>query len=159
MTTYYEQVKINARRVSLMTILAFTSACSSVEPIGNNAKPPIPPSECNVQVYATEAQAKEHGTIEEMCVIEGTSSGSFVHTPATAIKKHKNKACGCGADKVYVQSRQPMGMDVASVSMVAFRFVEQAPQARPDSETIRRAKLCQQKGGIWINDICQLEIL
>jgi hypothetical protein len=78
---------------------------------------------CHVTVYQTEAQAKKHGEIEELCIIMGTSSGSFSHTVRTAIDKHKDKACACGATDVYVQSRQHSGLDVASVTMVAFRFV------------------------------------
>lgn len=45
------------------------------------------------------------------------------HTSATAIEKHKGKACSCGANAVYVQSRHdPGGLDLATVTMVAFRY-------------------------------------
>ncbi|OQA30070.1 MAG: hypothetical protein BWY57_03064 [Betaproteobacteria bacterium ADurb.Bin341] len=47
---------------------------------------------------------------------------SFVHTVATAIEKHKNKACACGATDVYIQSRIETGWDIAQVTMVAFRY-------------------------------------
>lgn len=137
--------------------LVLASGCSAVQPLGQAGVPPISGSQCSVTVYATEAQARRHGEIEEVCIIEGTSSGSFVHTPDTAISKHKNKACGCGVDNVYVQSRQPMGMGVASVSMVAFRYVEgTAPKL--ESDVLRKARLCQARDGIWVNDSCMIEI-
>jgi len=79
---------------------------------------------CTVTVYATEAQAKKVGELMEVCVIDGTSSGSLRHSPETAIKKHAKKACRCGINQVYVQSRSRMGWGVAKVSMVGFKFVE-----------------------------------
>lgn len=108
------------RRLFAIAVVVASSACSSVQMIGGKTYPSVPKSECSVDVDQTEAQAKKLGKLIELCVIEGTSSGSFAHTAATAIRKHKDKACRCGATKVYVQSRQPMGMSVASVSMVCF---------------------------------------
>lgn len=50
-----------------------------------------------------------------------------------------------------------MGMGVASVSMVAFRYVEgTAPEL--ESEVFRKARLCQERDGIWVNDSCMIEI-
>lgn len=86
--------------------------------------PPIAREACTVKVYATITQATKGGAIEELCVINGTSSGSFRHTIQTAIDKHKHKACACGADKVYIQSQTQSGMDVATVTMIAFRYAE-----------------------------------
>lgn len=54
------------------------------------------------KVFSSLESAKANGEIEELCIITGTSSGSFSHTVATAIKKHKNKACEYGADNVYI---------------------------------------------------------
>ena len=125
------------RAVSILAILV-GSSCSSVQPIGNVQIAPIPISDCNVTVYATEAQARKHGESEEVCIIEGTSSGGFVHTPDAAIAKHKNKACQCGVENVYIQSRQPMDMDVVSVSMVAFRYF-QISQPETRGEAFRKA--------------------
>ena len=76
-------------------------------------------------IYQTEADAEKRGQINELCVIEGTSSGSFKHTPETAIRKHAKKACECNANKVYVQSRSPMDWGVAKASMVAFKWVNE----------------------------------
>lgn len=144
-------------RAAPILIILVASGCSSVQPIGNIQLAPIPISNCSVTVHATEAQARQYGEIEEVCIIEGTSSGGFVHTPDVAIGKHKNKACECGVENVYIQSRQPMGMDVASVSMVAFRYF-QISQPETGAEAFRKAKLCQGRGGVWVNDACQIEI-
>ena len=97
--------------------------CSSVEPIGDSRMHSPGPATCNVRVYQTYQQAIQPGPIEELCIINGTSSGSFSHTVQTAINKHKNKACGCGATNVYIQSRSDSGWDVATVSLVAFRYI------------------------------------
>ena len=94
--------------------------CSSVEIISQEA--PISDDKCQVKVYQTQAQALKGGPIEELCIITGTSSGSFSHTIATAINKHKTKACGCGATNVYIESRQHTGLDLASVTLIAFRY-------------------------------------
>lgn len=142
---------------ALPLAIVLISGCSSVQPIGGNQASSIPEGLCNVTVYNTEAQARRNGNLEEVCIIEGTSSGSFFHTTATAIAKHKDKACGCGVDNVYVQSRQPMGMSVASVSMVAFRYIEGANE-KMDDEILRKARLCQDRDGVWVNDSCMVEI-
>ena len=108
-----------------MVGLAIFSACSSVEPISDSPLSPVNPATCNVTVHPTYQQATKSGPIEELCIINGTSSGSFSHTVQTAINKHKSKACACGATNVYIQSRSDSGLDVATVSLVAFRYVEQ----------------------------------
>lgn len=100
--------------------------CSSVQIIDPSGSA-IPTHDCQVTVYATEAQAMKQGPIEELCVINGTSSGGFRHTIAAAIEKHKSKACACGAKNVYVQSQTQSGLDVATVTLVAFRY----PAANP----------------------------
>lgn len=107
--------------------LTSITSCSSVEAIEGSVAPPISPEACEVNVHQTYQQAIKQGPIEELCVINGTSSGSFSHTVATAIKKHKDKACGCGAKDVYIQSQTRSGMDVATVTLVAFRYVEKPP--------------------------------
>lgn len=77
---------------------------------------------CDVRVYQTYQAAIRQGPIEELCVITGTSYMSFVHTSAVAIEKHKHKACSCGANAVYVQSRHDSGgWDLSTVTLVAFR--------------------------------------
>ena len=32
------------------------------------------------------------------------------------------------------------------------------PPKSPSAETIKRAKVCQKKGGVWINDTCQIDV-
>jgi hypothetical protein len=80
---------------------------------------------CEVTVYLTRAQATANGDIEEMCIINGTTSGSFRHTIDNAIAMHKDKTCECGATNVYVESRSDTGTGLATVSMIAFEFVDE----------------------------------
>jgi hypothetical protein len=87
--------------------------------------PAVPAGQCQVRVFLSKDQALKLGEIEELCVISGSSSGSFVHTPEVAINKHKTKACQCGGTNVYVRSESPGGLGVATASMVAFRYVEE----------------------------------
>jgi hypothetical protein len=105
-----------------MFIAVCLAGCSSVTPIPDEEWVFNYGEGCSVKVYQTEADAKKDGDLVELCVIEGTSSMSFKHTPETAIKKHAKKACDCSANKVYVQSRSPMGVGVATASMVAFKW-------------------------------------
>ena len=107
---------------TLVTAIALAlSGCTTVQMMGD-ASPAIAPGACNVTVYFTLNQALKKGPIDELCVISGTSSGSFSHTVATAIDKNKDKACACGATNVYIESRREGTFDVASVTMVAFKF-------------------------------------
>jgi hypothetical protein len=99
--------------------------CSSIESIGDSPVHSARLETCNVTVYQTYQQAIRLGPIEELCIINGTSSGGFSHTVQTAINKHKSKACRCGATNVYIQSRSDSGWDVATVSLVAFRYLAQ----------------------------------
>ena len=105
------------------------AGCSSVEII--SSEPAISESACQVKVYQTHAQALKGGDIEELCIITGTSSGSFSHTVATAVEKHKGKACACGARDVYIESRTQTGWDIASVTLVAFRYTNRKPAGSP----------------------------
>nr|MBL8412739.1 hypothetical protein [Dechloromonas sp.] len=107
----------------LLSLLALSlAACSSVEMI--NAPTTSSDGGCTVTVWPTRAQAIKRGEIEELCIINGSSAFSFTHTVATAIAKHKSKACDCGASNVYIESRRETGLEVATVTMVAFRFVK-----------------------------------
>ena len=112
-------------RLLLFAPVLLATACSSVTPIPDEAWVIDYGKGCKVTVYQTEADAEDEAEIIELCVIEGTSSMSFKHTPETAIKKHAKKACKCGANKVYVQSRAPMGVGVAKASMVAFKWKDE----------------------------------
>jgi hypothetical protein len=108
---------------SAIVCSAALSACSSVQMMDGTEISPSAGS-CNVTVYQTRAQATKRGEIEELCIINGTSSMSFSHTVATAVEKHKGKACACGASNVYIESRREAVMDVATVTMVAFRYLQ-----------------------------------
>jgi hypothetical protein len=87
---------------------------------------------CHVTVHHTPLSAQQNGEIEELCLIEGTTSGSSDHTIENAIETYAHQACGCGADKVYVMSRSEPDKKSAHVVMVAFRYVdEQAVNLQP----------------------------
>ena len=81
-----------------------------------------PLSNCSVRVFSSLESAKANGDIEELCMITGTSSGSFSHTVATAVQKHKDKACECGADNVYIQAQDAGTLGTASVTLIGFRY-------------------------------------
>lgn len=108
------------RNVLLLSGLLFVSACASVQPLGGSLASPL--RNCNAKVFSSLEAAKANGAIEELCMITGTSSGSFSHTVATAVQKHKDKACTCGADNVYIQAQDAGTLGTASVTLIGFKF-------------------------------------
>ena len=100
------------------------AGCAAVQPLGDGVAEPL--QNCNVRVFSSLESAKGGGEIEELCIITGTSSGSFSHTVATAIGKHKDKACECGADNVYIQAQDAGTLGTASVTLVAFRYQQKS---------------------------------
>jgi hypothetical protein len=115
-------------------------ACSSVTMM-DGSEGRLAEQDCSVRVFQTQAQALKQGPIDELCTIEGTSAPGFDHSVPAAIAKHKGKACGCGGTGVYVQSRSQPGIltGPATVSMVAFRYVSQAPQRAADVQPVKVA--------------------
>lgn len=112
-------------KIAVLTVViatAIAAGCSSIEVI--SSEQPISSDKCTVTVYQTRGQALKQGEIEELCIINGTSSGSFSHTVATAVQKHKNKACTCGATRVFIESRSESGWDLATVTMIAFKYID-----------------------------------
>jgi len=104
----------------LLVMLTCLGGCASVQPLGGSTAHPI--QNCNVKVFSSLESASAGGVIVEMCLITGTSSGSFSHTVATAIQKHKDKACECGADNFYIQAQDAGTLGTASVTLVAFKY-------------------------------------
>ena len=98
------------------------TACASVQLLGDNKAQPL--TNCNVKVYSSLESAKANGDIEELCIITGTSAVSFSHTVATAIQKHKDKACEYGADNVYIQAQDAGTLGTASVTLIGFRYIK-----------------------------------
>lgn len=109
-------------KLPIVSVLVL-SACSSVTMM-DGSDGPVSETACDVRVFQTQAQAMKQGAIEELCIITGDTSLRFPHHSSEAIAKHKDKACGCGASNVYVQSRLDgdIGMQ-GQVTMVAFRYV------------------------------------
>ena len=104
-----------------VTLLALLSAsCATVQPLGNSNVQAL--TNCNVTVFSSLESAKAGGEIEELCIISGTSSGSFSHTVGTAIQKHKDKACDFGANNVYIQAQDAGTLGTASVTLIGFRY-------------------------------------
>ena len=103
-------------------VILFVSGWASVTMM-DGSEGTVSDKSCNVRVYQTQAQALKQGPIEELCIITGDSSFSFVHTAIVAIKRHKSKACTCRGNAVSLESRSPPGgfQGPATVSMVAFR--------------------------------------
>ena len=108
------------RVTNLFATALFLTGCASVQPLGNNVAQPL--INCSAKVFSSLESAKTNGEIEELCMITGTSSGSFSHTVGTAIQKHKDKACECGADNVYIQAQDAGTLGTASVTLVGFKY-------------------------------------
>lgn len=106
--------------LALILLSLSISACSSVQPLGNGMAQSL--GNCNVRVFSSLESAKAGGEIEELCMISGTSSGSFSHTVGTAIQKNKDRACECGADKVYIQAQDAGTLGTASVTLIGFMY-------------------------------------
>lgn len=116
--------------LAVLALSAMAAACSSVTPMSDSGKAAPLDAKCPLDVYLTYQSATQSGPIEELCVVSGTSSGSFSHTVETAIEKHKHKACACGATGVYIQSSNRSGFSVAAVTMVGFRRSGGSPDSR-----------------------------
>lgn len=115
------------KQLTAMVLPLFITACSTVTMM-DGSEGPLSDTTCNVRVFQTQAQALKQGAIDELCIITGDTSFRFSHHSSEAIAKHKDKACACGANNVYVQSRMDgdLGMQ-GQVTMVAFRFANTAP--------------------------------
>lgn len=124
-----------------LAVVLFVSGCSSVTMM-DGSEGPISDKVCDVRVYQTQAQALKQGAIEELCIITGDSSFSFVHNANVAVEKHKSKACACGGNAVYIESRSPpAGFNgPATVSMVAFRYVNATPQKSTPAAVVQPSK-------------------
>jgi len=124
--------KLPRRNLSLVAVAALYGCSSVIMMDGSQGQ--VTEGTCDVRVYQTRAQALKGGEIDELCVITGTSMFSFVHTYEVAVSKHKDKACACGANAVYIESRSPpAGFNgPATVSMIAFRYVKEPSASYQD---------------------------
>ncbi|ASM53903.1 hypothetical protein PNIG_a1805 [Pseudoalteromonas nigrifaciens] len=142
-------------RILILIAILFIYGCSSTHII--KSETPISADKCNVKIYSSLQSAQKHGEIEELCIVTGTSSGSFSHTVGTAINKHSNKVCDCGANKAFIQAQDAGTLGTASVTLVGFKHINKKTVVK-DKKIYELAKKCQLKGGVWINDICQIEL-
>jgi PBP1b-binding outer membrane lipoprotein LpoB len=111
-------------RLIFIVSALFLTGCSSFVEVDQMSNVYTASKGCKVKIYQTEKQAEKEGVINELCVVSGTSSGSFSHTVDTAIEKRVNDICRCGANKAYIQSRSVGGWGTARVTLVAFEFDE-----------------------------------
>lgn len=114
---------LRTRRPLCLLALGAIAGCSSSVAVLIPA-PPVA-GVCEVAIFQTRAQAVERGAIEELCIVSGSSSGSFRHNIATAIEKQKDEICQCGATNAYVESRSDSGLSVATATLVGFRYRDQ----------------------------------
>ena len=143
-------------RILILVSALFIYGCSSTHIIKNAT--PISADKCNVKIHSSLQSAQKHGEMEELCIVTGTSSGSFSHTVATAINKHRNTVCDCGANHAFIQAQDAGTLGTASVTLVGFKYIT-SKAADKDKHTIYKlAKKCQLKGGVWINNICQIDL-
>lgn len=143
-------------RAFIWAVIFAISGCSSVKIL--NGSQVADGNYCNVTVYLTLKEAEKNGEVEELRIVTGTSSGSFSHTVASAVEKHKSKVCQCGASNAYIQSRAEGDLGIANVTMIGFRYGSNAKASTITSEVLRRAELCQSKGGVYVNDGCQIPL-
>lgn len=127
------------KKASMLFPIVLATACTTVTTMdGREITNSAPQSGCQVTVYQTYQSAVSKGPIEELCVVRGTSSFSFLHTVTAAIEKQKPDVCACGARNAYIQASSATGWDVASVTLVAFRFANPAQQPREIQPKIAR---------------------
>lgn len=103
----------------LISVMMGCAASSSTM----NHTDPIPPGDCKVKVYTSFQEAEKDGEIEELCTIDGMSSGNLSSAIVTTIEKNKHRACECGARNVYLQFQEAGTSRKTSVNLVGFRFV------------------------------------
>lgn len=106
----------------LLPCLLLLTACTTITSMDGREITNATPSNCEVTVYQTYQSAISRGQIEELCVVRGTSSFRLPHTVAVAIEKHKPDVCSCGASYAYIQTSSATGWDLATVTLVAFRY-------------------------------------
>jgi len=128
------------RSVFLLALLTSVNALASTRVTPVNEVMLADNNGCHVTVYQTPLSAQQNGAIEELCLIEGTTSGSSDHTVEKAIETYAHQACGCGADKVYVMSRSEPGKKSAHVVMVAFRYLDEQAVSQQSADPYEAIK-------------------
>ncbi len=146
------------KQLSGILTLGLIVGCASTSILKSAS--PIPREMCNVSVFTSKDSARSKGDFEELCIVSGTSSGSFSHTVGTAIEKHKDKVCNCGATNAYIQAQDAGTLGTASVTLVGFRFTSNSQISQPvdTQEQFKLAKKCHSKGGVWLNNRCEIEL-
>jgi hypothetical protein len=95
-------MKVRAIYLPLALSLA---GCASTEVRMLNEQSTYSAGSCKVEVFQTKSSAEEHGKIQELCIVEGSTAMSFKTGFDGAIENTIKGVCRCGTNKAYVQSR------------------------------------------------------
>lgn len=88
--------------IALLSAIALAGCVtSSVEMLGD-APVTYETDACPVEVYASEALARQAGMTEEVCRAEGSSMFSLDHSVEVAVRRAAEKVCECGVSKAYI---------------------------------------------------------
>jgi hypothetical protein len=129
------------RNLPLLVVLMSLLTVFNVEADSQHNMVKLNSKGCEVMIYATQSAALENGEIQEVCSIDGSSSGISNPTTDKAIMNSAPAACSCGTDKVYVQSRSVPDRTSAHVVLVAFQYVGEEDANGPDIDLNDAIKL------------------
>lgn len=138
--TRFRDLHLN-RNLPLLMVLMSMLTVFSVEADSQHNVVKLNSKGCEVTIYKTQLAALENGEIEEVCFIDGSSSGISNPTTDKAIMNSAPAACSCGTDKVYVQSRSVADRESAHVVLVAFQYVSEEDANGPDIDLYDAIKL------------------
>lgn len=101
------------------------------------------------------------------CVVLGTVVGQHKLGSAQALNIVRNRAAALGADTVMITTVEGWKSPSRRITASAFdckghhvQPIQAAGETSPDSTqaTFDKAKKCQSKGGVWVNDQCIVEV-
>lgn len=134
-------------------VLLWLSGCASNVRMLNGAKLDASAKACNVTIHQTLKSAERNGPIEELCIITDDMGLRPIND---AIQANKANVCKCGAKHAYVQNASGSLMTQVVVTLVGFKYLEQATPTPPIDDP--RASQCRSKGGTLVKDTCQLSL-
>lgn len=108
--------------VAVLVLLSLFGCASSVRMIGTG-KLDESAKACDVTIHQTLKLAEKNGPIEEICIVTDDMGLRPIND---AIQANKVNVCKCGAKHAYVQSASGSLMTQVVVTLVGFKYVEQA---------------------------------
>lgn len=139
------------KSILLLTLLPL-AACHHVELTGDGAQ---------IVVLRSTAQPAAE------CVVLGTVVGQHKLGSAQALNIVRNHAAVLGADTVMITTVEGWKSPSRRITASAFdckdhhtQPIQAAGETPPDSTqvTFDKAKKCQLKGGVWVNDQCVVQV-